>query len=60
MLTPNKSPVCQEMIRGISLAATLQNRGQLWRTSPADLPQEARAELWKKTKRVGHYDAWIC
>ena len=49
----------QEMIRGISLAATLANRGALWRTSPADLPQEKRAELWNKTKRVGHYDAWI-
>ena len=49
----------QEMIRGISLAATLANRGSLWRTSPADLPQEKRAELWNKTKRVGHYDAWI-
>jgi len=49
----------QEMIRGISLAATLANRGALWRTSPADLPQEKRAELWNKTKRVGHYDIFF-
>jgi len=48
-----------EIMRGISLRDCLQNFGQLWRKSPADLPEEQRAILWQRSTQVKSFDTFL-
>ena len=47
------------LMRGISLRETLRNGGNLWRRSPMDLGEKARASLWLRSKSVEHFDVFL-
>mmetsp|Transcript_60167 Transcript_60167/g.134234 ORF Transcript_60167/g.134234 Transcript_60167/m.134234 type:complete len:522 (+) Transcript_60167:2-1567(+) len=51
--------VDKEIIRGVSLRATLRQGGKLWRTSPIDMPAEDRAALWDKSSPAEAFDVFL-
>ncbi|CAE7021679.1 unnamed protein product, partial [Symbiodinium sp. CCMP2456] len=48
-----------EILRGVSLRATLRNFGRLWRQSPIDLAEEDRASLWDRSEPVEAFDIFL-
>ena len=51
--------VAREIMRGIPLAVTLRNFGQLWKTSPLDLDRHSQTELWSKSQPVESFDVFF-
>eukprot|EP00439_Symbiodinium_sp_Y106_P078763 s2796_g17.t1 len=48
-----------EILRGVSLRATLRSFGRLWRQSPIDLAEEDRAGLWDRSEPVEAFDIFL-
>lgn len=51
--------VDKEILRGISLSASLHSGGKLWRKSPLDMPEQEREKLWTRSAPVENFDIFL-
>ena len=48
-----------ELVRGISIHATLHGGGCLWQKSPCDMSEAEKVSLWEKSRRVDELDMFL-
>ena len=48
-----------QLVRGISIHATLCSGGSLWRKSPCDMSEAEKVGLWEKSRRVDEFDMFL-
>ncbi|CAJ1389535.1 unnamed protein product [Effrenium voratum] len=49
----------EELVRGVSIHATLHGAGSLWRKSPCDMSEAEKVGLWEKSRRVDEFDMFL-